>query len=119
VLQKVIPSHQSTIRGERLVAATQMKLPARWQKFEIQFSFTHWVKQFFVGFRLQTPSPVAHALPILNLNCGLEIDGAGMCVSCEESAAQECGMCSNRIPANEIDDDNLRRYCRHIMSRDD
>jgi hypothetical protein len=72
VLQKVIPSHQSAIRDERLVAATQMKLPARWQKFEIQFSFTHWVNQFFVGFRLQTPLPVALALRILNLNCGLD-----------------------------------------------
>lgn len=45
--------------------------------------------------------------------------GAGMCVSCEESAAQECGMCSNRIPPDEIDDDSLCGYCRHIMSRDD
>jgi hypothetical protein len=72
VLQKVIPSHQSAIRGECFVAAAQMKLPARWQKFEIQFSFTHWVNQFFVGFRLQTLSPVALALPGFNLNCGLE-----------------------------------------------
>jgi hypothetical protein len=55
MLQKVIPSHQSAIWGERLVAAAQMKLPARWQKFEIQFSFTHWANQLFVGFRLQTP----------------------------------------------------------------
>jgi hypothetical protein len=72
VLQKVISSHKSTIRGERLVAAAQMKLPARWQKFEIRVYFTHWVNQFFVGFRLQTLSPVALALRIFNLNCGIE-----------------------------------------------
>jgi hypothetical protein len=30
------------------------------------------VNQFFVGFRLQTLSPVALALPGFNLNCGLE-----------------------------------------------
>jgi hypothetical protein len=74
VLQKVIPSHQSAIWGERLVAAAQMKLPTRWQKFEIQFSFTHWVNQFFVSFRLQMPSHVALALRIFNLNCGLEVE---------------------------------------------
>ena len=39
--QKVIPRHQSAIRGERLVAAAQVKLPARRRKCEIQFSFTH------------------------------------------------------------------------------
>jgi hypothetical protein len=50
-----------------------MKLPTRWQKFEIQFSFTHWVNQFFVGFRLQTLSHLALALRIFNLNCGLEV----------------------------------------------
>ena len=45
VFQKVIPRHQSAIRGECLVAAAQVKLPARRQEFEIQFPFTHWVNQ--------------------------------------------------------------------------
>ena len=39
--QKVIPRRQSATRGERLVAAAQVKLPARRRKCEIQFSFTH------------------------------------------------------------------------------
>ena len=52
---KVIPRHQSAIRGERLVTAAQVKLPARRQEFEIQFSFTRWVNQLCVGFRLQAP----------------------------------------------------------------
>lgn len=43
VFEKVIPCHQSAIRGERLVTVAQVKLPACMQKFEIQFSFTHWV----------------------------------------------------------------------------
>lgn len=45
VFEKVIPRHQSAIRGERLVAAAQVKLPACRQEFEIQSSFTHWVNQ--------------------------------------------------------------------------
>ena len=32
------------------------------------------MNQFFVGFRLQTLSPVALALPGFNLNCGLEVE---------------------------------------------
>ncbi len=38
VVQNMIPRYQSAIRGERLVAASQMKLSARRQEFEIQFS---------------------------------------------------------------------------------
>ena len=45
--------------------------------------------------------------------------GAGVCVSCEESVDHKCAVCSNRIPPNEIDDDGMCGYCRHIMSRDD
>ena len=56
-LQKVIPRHQSAIRRERLIAAAQVKLPARRHEFKIQFSFTHWVNQCFVRFRLQTLEP--------------------------------------------------------------
>ena len=54
VFKKVIPRHQSAIRSERFVTASQVKLPAGRQEFEIQFSFTHWVNQLCVGFRLQT-----------------------------------------------------------------
>jgi hypothetical protein len=32
-----------------------VKLPARRQEFEIQFSFTRWVNQLCIGFRLQAP----------------------------------------------------------------
>jgi hypothetical protein len=37
-----------TIRGARFVAGASMKLPARWQKSEILFSFTHWVNPFLL-----------------------------------------------------------------------
>jgi hypothetical protein len=45
VFEKVIPRHQSAIRGECPVAAAQVKLPACRQELEIRFSFTHWVNQ--------------------------------------------------------------------------
>ena len=48
--QEVIPRHQSPIRGERLVAAALVELPARRQGFEIELSFTRWVNQWVSGF---------------------------------------------------------------------
>ncbi len=72
VLQKVIPRHQSTISGECLITSAKVKLPTRRQEFEIQISFTRWVNQLLARFCFQTPLPLALALPILNLNCGLE-----------------------------------------------
>ena len=42
-----------------------------------------------------------------------------MCVSCEESVSHECMICSNTIPPNEIDDDDLCGYCRHMSLKDD
>jgi len=72
MLQKVIPRHQSSIRGERFITSAQMKLPACGQEFEIQISFTQWVNQIFDRFRLQTPQPYALAPLILNPNCRLE-----------------------------------------------
>ena len=44
-LQKVIQCDQTAIRRECLVTAAQVKLPARRQEFEIQFSFNQWVNQ--------------------------------------------------------------------------
>lgn len=54
-------------------------------------------------------------------NCAQETYhyGAGICVACEESVSQECAMCSNPIPPDELDDDSLCGYCRHKFSRDD
>jgi hypothetical protein len=43
--------------------------------------------------------------------------GIGMCVSCEESVSQECALCSNSIPPNELDVDGMCGYCRHKMNR--
>lgn len=54
-LKKVIPRHQSSIRGERLVAATQVKLTTCGKEFEIKCCFTQWVNRLFVRFRLQMP----------------------------------------------------------------
>jgi len=44
---------------------------------------------------------------------------AGLCVSCEESVADECQMCSDRIPSDELEDDGLCGHCRHITTKDD
>lgn len=55
MLQKVIPSDQSSIGSERLVAAAQVKLATRRKEFEIKCCFTQWVKRLFVRFRLQMP----------------------------------------------------------------
>ncbi len=43
--QKMVPCYQSAISSECFVAAAQVKLPARRQKFEIQPSFTQWVNR--------------------------------------------------------------------------
>jgi hypothetical protein len=45
--------------------------------------------------------------------------GLGKCVSCEESVAQQCAVCENPIPPNELEDDAMCGYCRHKFSRDD
>lgn len=43
----------------------------------------------------------------------------GMCVSCEESCDHECMRCGLTILPEELDDDDMCGYCRHISSRDD
>lgn len=43
----------------------------------------------------------------------------GKCVSCEESCDHECMLCGNAIPPDELDDDSLCGYCRHVLSKDD
>jgi hypothetical protein len=54
-------------------------------------------------------------------NCSQETYhyGLGMCVSCEDSVAQECAVCSNSIPPDELEDDGMCGYCRHKFSCDD
>jgi hypothetical protein len=53
--EKVISRHQSSIGGERLVAAAQVKLATCGKEFEIKCCLTQWVKWLFVRFRLQMP----------------------------------------------------------------
>ncbi|MEX1116561.1 MAG: hypothetical protein WEB53_15050 [Akkermansiaceae bacterium] len=39
----MIPRDQAAMCGKCLVIAAQVELTARWQKFEIEDSFTQWV----------------------------------------------------------------------------
>ena len=53
-----------------LVAAVQVKSPARRQECEIPFPLAPWVDQLCVRFRLQSPPGFAHAPLTLDLKCG-------------------------------------------------
>lgn len=44
---------------------------------------------------------------------------SGLCVSCGESASQQCSICSNNIPPEEINDGSVCGYCDHKFSKDD
>lgn len=61
------------------------------------------------------------AIVVICPNCSQETYHyeLGMCVSCEESVDHECRMCGGTILPEELDDDNMCGYCRHVMSRDD
>lgn len=44
---------------------------------------------------------------------------SGICAVCEESVEQECMMCGSTIIPDELDDDSLCGYCRHMSLKDD
>lgn len=41
------------------------------------------------------------------------------CLICDESAERECSWCGNMIPWEELSDDSLCSWCRHMSEKDD